>query len=169
MADLFSGFVLQKLGASLDDARRAMEIFGSPTGSSTHPAKSDRLAAITRGWTQACDKDTSCSSAGSQPTTAPTRPTARPRPEPEPEPEPKRSGPDSCEYANDGTCDEPDLCKRGTDTTDCRAERRSRPGSSRSQFCCDQFGRKWCPMAMNLPLGSSCFCAGIPGSGFVCQ
>jgi hypothetical protein len=26
----------------------------------------------------------------------------------------------SCEYANDGECDEPDLCARGTDGRDCR-------------------------------------------------
>lgn len=29
------------------------------------------------------------------------------------------SSKDSCKYANDGTCDEPKLCKSGTDTTDC--------------------------------------------------
>lgn len=28
-------------------------------------------------------------------------------------------GPDSCQYANDGECDEPDPCPEGTDTTDC--------------------------------------------------
>lgn len=28
-------------------------------------------------------------------------------------------GPDCCEYAFDGICDEPDLCDEGTDTTDC--------------------------------------------------
>jgi len=28
-------------------------------------------------------------------------------------------GPDSCEYVNDGRCDEPSLCPIGTDTTDC--------------------------------------------------
>ncbi len=28
-------------------------------------------------------------------------------------------GPDCCGFANDGACDEPDLCAEGTDTTDC--------------------------------------------------
>ena len=28
-------------------------------------------------------------------------------------------GPDSCEHAHDGECDEPGLCRTGTDTTDC--------------------------------------------------
>ena len=31
----------------------------------------------------------------------------------------RRSGSNSCEYANDGECDEPELCARGTDTADC--------------------------------------------------
>lgn len=162
-ADLFSGFVLQKLGANLDDARRAMEIFGSPTGSATHPAKADRLAAITRGWTQACEKDSTCS-ATQRTTTSQNGPANPPQSVPKPEP-----GPDSCEYAHDDTCDEPDLCRKGTDTTDCRADRRGPSGPAQAQFCCDNFGRKWCPMMVRLPLGSSCFCAGVPGSGFVCN
>jgi hypothetical protein len=29
------------------------------------------------------------------------------------------AGPDSCGFANDGECDEPDFCPVGTDTTDC--------------------------------------------------
>lgn len=30
-------------------------------------------------------------------------------------------GPNGCMFAHDGTCDEPDLCRRGTDTADCSA------------------------------------------------
>jgi hypothetical protein len=33
--------------------------------------------------------------------------------------EEETGGADSCEYANDGECDEPDYCEYGTDTTDC--------------------------------------------------
>ena len=29
---------------------------------------------------------------------------------------------DSCEYSNDGECDEPEYCLIGTDTTDCNSE-----------------------------------------------
>lgn len=112
-ADYYSGFILQKLGAGLDDARKAMDAFGSPTGSSTHPAKHERLAAITSGWTVSCNNDPNCGKAQPSPIPAP-----QPRPEgPAPTAKP---GPDSCEYANDGTCDEPDLCKPGTDTSDCK-------------------------------------------------
>lgn len=59
-ADKFSGFVLQKLGSNLGNATAAMKAFGSEQGSTTHPAKAERLAAITAGWLQACDSDSKC-------------------------------------------------------------------------------------------------------------
>lgn len=49
-ADRFSGFVLFRMGATLEQARIAMETVASETGSATHPPKSARLAAITNGW-----------------------------------------------------------------------------------------------------------------------
>ena len=52
-ADYFSGYVMAKIGASLNEAIAAMEQIASPRASSTHPAKADRLAAITRGWNYA--------------------------------------------------------------------------------------------------------------------
>lgn len=52
-ADYFSGYVMAKLGASLNEALAAMEQIASPRASSTHPAKADRLASITKGWNYA--------------------------------------------------------------------------------------------------------------------
>lgn len=52
-ADYFSGYVMAKLGATLSEARAAMEQIASPRGSSTHPAKADRLNSIARGWNYA--------------------------------------------------------------------------------------------------------------------
>lgn len=52
-ADYFSGYVMEKLGADLNDARAAMSQIASPQASATHPAKADRLYAITRGWNYA--------------------------------------------------------------------------------------------------------------------
>ncbi|HEX8562616.1 MAG TPA: hypothetical protein VF676_06525 [Flavobacterium sp.] len=52
-ADEFSGFVLNKLGAGISDAQAAMSVAASQKSSHTHPAKSDRLAAIARGWNNA--------------------------------------------------------------------------------------------------------------------
>lgn len=59
-ADHFSGFISQKLGAELDQTRVTWEKSGSYKASKTHPAKHDRLAAITNGWLQACEQDVNC-------------------------------------------------------------------------------------------------------------
>ena len=55
-ADRFSGFVLQKMGASLDDAVAVMERMVSEQGSRTHPRRSARVAAVTNGWVDAEEK-----------------------------------------------------------------------------------------------------------------
>ncbi len=52
-ADEFSGFVLNKMGASLTDAQAAMAVAASQKASHTHPAKRDRLIAIQSGWQNA--------------------------------------------------------------------------------------------------------------------
>jgi len=52
-ADEYSGFILAKLGASLDDAQKAMKKFGSDTSSGLHPTKNNRLIAIQQGWSSA--------------------------------------------------------------------------------------------------------------------
>ena len=49
-ADEFSGFVLAKMGATLDESLRAINSFGSEENSKTHPKKSDRIEAISNGW-----------------------------------------------------------------------------------------------------------------------
>jgi hypothetical protein len=55
-ADEFSGFVLQKMGASLTDAQAAMAAIASRKGSHTHPPKNQRLSSIATGWTKAGGK-----------------------------------------------------------------------------------------------------------------
>lgn len=49
-ADEFSGFVLRRMGASLEDAQLAMRVASSRRASSTHPARHDRLESIANGW-----------------------------------------------------------------------------------------------------------------------
>ena len=49
-ADEYSGLVLRRMGASLQQAQLAMKLIASPYASATHPGESDRLAAIARGW-----------------------------------------------------------------------------------------------------------------------
>lgn len=52
-ADAFSGYVMQKLGATLNESVAAITAIASDRASATHPAKKDRIAAITKGWNQA--------------------------------------------------------------------------------------------------------------------
>jgi hypothetical protein len=52
-ADYFSGYVMAKLGATLNEARAAMEQIAAPRASASHPGKADRLSAIEKGWNYA--------------------------------------------------------------------------------------------------------------------
>jgi hypothetical protein len=49
-ADKFSGFILAKLGATLDEAQSAINALVTEKSSITHPGKSTRLAATANGW-----------------------------------------------------------------------------------------------------------------------
>lgn len=102
-ADYFSGFILQKMGASLEEAQLAMRMIGSEVASDTHPAKRDRLAAIGAGWGKACETDPNCVGDFAEDPQTVSLP-----------------GPNSCQYANDGECDEPTFCLLNTDSSDCR-------------------------------------------------
>lgn len=52
-ADEFSGFVLRKMGATLEESQKAMKLISNERGSSTHPKRSLRLSAIARGYNSA--------------------------------------------------------------------------------------------------------------------
>ena len=52
-ADEFAGFVLCKMGATLEQAQLAMYYISNIASSKTHPGRLDRLAAIDKGWNKA--------------------------------------------------------------------------------------------------------------------
>ena len=52
-ADEFAGFVLYKLGATLDEAQEVMKYIAANEASSTHPARGDRMLAVKKGWDKA--------------------------------------------------------------------------------------------------------------------
>ncbi len=52
-ADQFAGFVLCKMGATLEEAQLAMHFIANIAASKTHPARIDRLASIATGWNKA--------------------------------------------------------------------------------------------------------------------
>lgn len=66
-ADAFSGYIMAKLGATLDQSIAAMSAIGSDKASATHPAKKDRLDAITRGWNAGKANSIPTSGGGSNP------------------------------------------------------------------------------------------------------
>lgn len=55
-ADEFSGFVLARMGCSLEDAQSAVSNLLPDEASATHPAKQDRLNAIAKGWNRGSGK-----------------------------------------------------------------------------------------------------------------
>ncbi len=83
-ADYFSGYVMAKMGVSLQESKAAMERIASPQASSSHPGRVDRLAAIERGWNYAQGINTPNPTG---PTTSPT-PTPTPMPAPQPQQNP---------------------------------------------------------------------------------
>ncbi len=52
-ADEFSGFVLRKMGATLEEAQAAMKTLASARATRTHPGRDDRLSSIENGWEKA--------------------------------------------------------------------------------------------------------------------
>jgi hypothetical protein len=52
-ADYISGYIMARFGASLEEAKVAMQKIATDYGSSSHPPKNERLAAITQGWNYA--------------------------------------------------------------------------------------------------------------------
>ena len=77
--DETAGFILYKLGASLEESQRAMRSASvSIEGSYTHPPRAQRLEAIRKGWEKA-------KNANPSPTPTPT-PTPNPAPSPMPTP-----------------------------------------------------------------------------------
>lgn len=52
-ADKYSGFILYKLGATLEQAQSAINTLAPLVSTSTHPGRSERLVAIKQGWNEA--------------------------------------------------------------------------------------------------------------------
>jgi hypothetical protein len=76
-ADNFSGYVMAKLGATLEQSIAAIQAIASDRASSSHPAKKDRVASITKGWNAAKTTTTTAPTGPANPNpTNPTNPTS---------------------------------------------------------------------------------------------
>jgi hypothetical protein len=80
-ADAFSGYVLAKLGATLEQSVAAMQAVASDRASASHPAKKDRVSAIAKGWNNGI-ANAAPTSPPANPTPAPTAPTQPTYPNP---------------------------------------------------------------------------------------
>lgn len=56
-ADEFAGFILQKLGATLQESQHVMHYISKSKESRTHPARNSRLHAIANGWNKAATSE----------------------------------------------------------------------------------------------------------------
>ncbi|HET6995808.1 MAG TPA: hypothetical protein VFI06_12540 [Chitinophagaceae bacterium] len=54
-ADEFAGFILHRLGASLEESQEVMKYIARPEITDTHPARASRMLAIQGGWNRAID------------------------------------------------------------------------------------------------------------------
>lgn len=88
-ADEWSGFVLARMGASLEEAQKAVEAEASHSGSHTHPPKSARLEAIAVGWSKGNKGNLSSSTQTNQPIPVESN-TTKPQDNPPPTTPPSR-------------------------------------------------------------------------------
>jgi hypothetical protein len=66
-ADQFAGFVLYKLGASLEQSQEVMKYIAKTEASKTHPARDSRMLAIQTGWNRAATIEVIASTAKNHP------------------------------------------------------------------------------------------------------
>ena len=61
-ADEFAGFLLNKMGATLQQSQQVIYFIASTKPSRTHPSRKERLAAIKKGWNEAANSSSIASS-----------------------------------------------------------------------------------------------------------
>ncbi len=138
------GDAIQQTGSPPENATAPVPSFRPWTGKPTSLVKANWLANnVTRG-VQACDIDRQCSQAAKRRTGE--RMTIQ------------TASLNSCAYAFDGECDEPELCYPGTDSEDCRGGRRGRqhPAVPLTYMCVTVYGA--CQMIQPIPIGAYCVC-----------
>jgi len=157
-ADRFSGDVLFKMGASLDDARAAM-LSRPDTKSAYYPKRSVRLIAIGNGWIAAQELASSHQVPGktaiqreSEAAAERIREAERVRKEEEKAEQDRKAG------------EKEERERRAEERRQKEEERKQRELES-SRGCYDGFGRRWCSLARNFPVGALCYCNYLPGTG----
>jgi len=150
-ADKFSGDILFKMGASLEQARAAMQS-RPETKSPYYPKKEIRLIAIGNGWINAQENANSVAPIKGQDKQTPTITTndnADNKQIEDPKAEERKRKAEEKE-------------RKAQEKADREQERRERLASSRG---CYAWGRRFCSLPNDGPVGASCWCAGVAGTG----
>jgi len=138
------GHANQQTGPPLENATGPMKSFRSAPRQPINLIKANWLADSVIREVQACDIDQQCSQAvkrgsGEKRTI-------------------QTASLNSCAFAFDGECDEPELCYPGTDSEDCRGGRRARPRPTvpLAYMCVTVYGT--CQLFQPIPIGAYCVC-----------
>jgi hypothetical protein len=147
-ADKFSGDILFKMGATLDQARAAMES-RPETKSPYYPPKAVRLVAIGNGWINAQELANA---------NAPLRG------------DEKKPDNTAETDAQEKQAAEDRKAKEKADKDEARREEREEREKQRREQAaasrgCYAWGRRFCSLPDNGPIGVSCYCAGVSGYG----
>ena len=154
-ADEFSGHVLYRMGATLEETKAALKLDTNELGSSTHPPKSARLAAITSGWVNARDQDPSAGLKTQDDERVQELEEKMRQKEAEKQELQRKLAEQEENALLEELYDEP------------------LPTTVHGNFCCDPYtGMMVCKMNINLPVGNACSCYmfGVPVTiGQVCN
>jgi hypothetical protein len=162
-ADRFSGNVLFRMGASLQEAKAAMMAMPDQPATSEYPPKSARIAAIINGWTNAKDTAKSTDSSTSKIDNSEADRLAKERAALEAERLELQKQKLADAKKRKKATDE-DATDEGDDSEP--VTRPHRPRQQIGRGCYDVYGNRRCSGA-GLPMGSVCGCFGIPGFGTV--
>lgn len=166
-ADVYSGNVLFRMGATREQAKAAMESQPEKLGSG--PPRSARLSAIQNGWLQA-QRDQQAAGRGTEEPKLETEADIQRREQAaKAEIEKRRE-------EEEATRREEERQRKLEEAREARREReeeRREKEASRARFCCDDFGRKWCRLAVPMEVDEVCSCYNAwgqwIGSGLACR
>jgi hypothetical protein len=170
VADRFSGNILFKMGATLDEAKAAMES-RPETKSPYYPKKSVRLLAVGNGWINAQE----LAAASSRPNETPPVTTVTSSGANDAQAEKNRKAAEKAERDRQAEENRKDAAQAAQDKKDAakaekerkaaeRAEKQAEQAAS-SRGCYDNWGRRWCNLPNNGPIGVTCWCRGVIGQG----
>lgn len=169
-ADVYSGNVLFRMGATREQSKAAMESQPEKLGSG--PPRSARLSAIQNGWLQA-QRDQKAAGRGGEEPKLETEADIQNRDQKAREEAEKRQKEDERLRKFEEEKEERRLLEEERAERRREAEEKQEQEARRARFCCDDFGRKWCRLAVPMEVDEVCSCYNAwgqwIGSGLACR